>query len=199
MFSNTLRYLFRISLFVPAILWGYQIYSGTVGADPAKELNHQAGEFALYLLLANALIGLAIFYRLKIPLAFRWVYAQRRWLGVMSFLYLCAHLFFYLALEGFESQAFSQLVTKTYLIFGLSAWIVMAILAVTSNDLSVRFLKTKIWKRIHRFVYLGFIFLSVHILLIEKTDLIKYGSLILIFWILQVSRYFVARMQKRSF
>lgn len=195
--QRTLTYFFRFGLFLPFFWWVYQIFGGLLGVDPAKDLNHSAGEFALYLLLLNAALGLAIVFRLKIPRQIKFLLAQRRWIGVVSFFYLLVHLFFYMALEAFEFQAIEQMYTKTYLIFGSLALFLMFILALTSNDLSVRKLKFKNWKRLHQLVYLGFLFLSVHILLIEKTDLIKYGILLGLFWILQGIR-FTIQLRKRK-
>jgi hypothetical protein len=39
--------LFRVAILLPALYWGYLIYAGEIGADPAKTRNHKAGDTAL--------------------------------------------------------------------------------------------------------------------------------------------------------
>ncbi|PIS11851.1 MAG: hypothetical protein COT73_01715 [Bdellovibrio sp. CG10_big_fil_rev_8_21_14_0_10_47_8] len=189
--------LFRILLLVPAGYWVYLIGSGSIGVDPAKTLNHKTGEIALYYILFNLLLGILISFSFRFPVFLRFLLMQRRFVGVLSFVFLIFHIFLYLTMEGFETKAWTQLVTKTYLIFGLGAWIILFALAVTSNDFSVRRLGVKRWKRFHRLVYIASALFTAHILSIEKTDLIKYGSLLLSLWGLQIIRVLWVWRKKR--
>lgn len=196
--NKSLRIAFRALLLIPILIWVWNLYSGQVGADPAKELNHQTGEVALYFLLLNLFAGILISYKVKMPHPLIMLYQERRWLGVTSFCFLVFHVLLYLLLEGFELKAWEQIYTKTYLIFGSLAWIGMLILAVTSNDFSVRKLGFKKWKFIHKFVYFVSALITVHVLLIEKTDLIKYGLIFAALWILQISRWLHLWKQKKK-
>lgn len=174
---------------MPAFYWTYLIFFSDLGADPAKSLNHKAGEIALYYILFNLLIGVLIGLRVKFPMKLRFLLLHRRYLGVLSFLILVFHAFLYFVMESFEPKALEQIFTKNYLIFGSLAFFILATLAITSNDFSVRKLKVKAWKRLHRFVYLASFFFTVHIMLIEKTDLVKFGLLLGGLWILQTVRF----------
>ena len=85
-------------------------------------------------------------------------------------------------------MALEQMWTKTYLIVATLAWIIMFILALTSNNFSVKKIGARNWKKLHRIVYLATIFITLHVMLIEKTDLIKYGIIFFTLWSLQVIR-----------
>lgn len=173
------------------------IFFGTLGADPAKFLNHKTGEMALYFLLANLAVGILISFSKTIPFKWpnllRFLLQERRWLGVFTFVFLIFHLGLYWAMEGFESKGFVQMYTKTYLILGSLAWVLMFALAMTSNNYSVRKFGGKKWKWLHRLVYLATALITAHILLIEKTDLIKFGALTGFIWLLQIVRVFLAK------
>jgi len=190
--------IFRFLLLVPGFYWTYLILFSDLGADPAKNLNHKAGEIALYYILLNLLLGILIGFKVKFPVKLRFLLLNRRYLGVLSFLVLVFHVFLYFAMESFEAQAIEQIFTKNYLIFGSLAFSILLILAFTSNDFSVRRLTIKVWKRLHRFVYLASLFFSIHILLIEKADLIKYGLILGTLWLLQISRFIFSFWPKKE-
>lgn len=190
--------IFRFLLLVPGFYWTYLILFSDLGADPAKNLNHKAGEIALYYILLNLLLGILIGFKVKFPIKLRFLLLNRRYLGVLSFLVLVFHVFLYFAMESFEAQAIEQIFTKNYLVFGSLAFSILLILAITSNDFSVRRLTNKVWKRLHRFIYLASLFFSIHILLIEKADLIKYGLILGVLWLLQISRFLFSFWPKKE-
>jgi sulfoxide reductase heme-binding subunit YedZ len=173
---------------VPCFYWVYLIFFSDLGADPAKSLNHKTGEIALYYILLNLLIGVLISFKLKFPAWSRFLLLSRRYLGVLSFLILICHVFLYFAMESFTAKAVEQIYTKNYLIAGGLAFTILAVLAITSNDFSVRKLKMKNWKRVHRAVYVASFFFSAHVLLIEKADLVKYGAIVASLWTIQTVR-----------
>lgn len=187
---------FRVILLLPAAWWIYEIATGNYGADPAKHYNHETGELALYYLLLNLAIGAAIGFGLRFPAFLRFLLTGRRFLGVTTFVYLVFHVFLYLAMEGFEAQAFTQIVTKLYLILGASAWLILLALAVTSNDFFVRKLGRN-WKRLHRFVHLAAALVTAHVLLIEKSDLVKFGALFVLLWALQAACFVYRKTRVR--
>lgn len=181
--------LFRFILLWPIVYWIYLIFFGDLGADPAKGLNHKAGEIVLYYILLNLAIGVLIDFKVRFPKYTRFLLLNRRYLGVLSFVVLLFHVFLYFAMESFEFKAVEQIYTKTYLIFASLAFIILTTLAVTSNDYSVKKLSMRKWKMLHRTVYLASLFFSIHIMLIEKTDLVKYGIILGCLWLVQFTRF----------
>ena len=188
------------------LIWGWVGYAlagiwlRDLGASPAVELNHQMGEITLVLLTANLVLGMVLDVWRPLPRILRLWVSERRFWGVSAFLVLVLHVFFYLLEQGFEMQGLTQMVTKLYLIFGTLAFLILLMLALTSNDWSVRKLRGKLWKRLHRAVYLAQSFILAHVMLIEKTDLLKYGVWIGGLLILQGARgcWHVIRSRKNA-
>lgn len=180
---------FRVALLTPPAYWAYLIFSGALGADPAKTLNHHTGEMALYFLLLNLIVGALIGFSFRFPPLLRFLLLHRRFLGVVTFVYLIFHVLLYFTMESFEEQAFTQIATKLYLTLGAAAWAVLLVLTLTSNNFSVRTLGGKRWKLLHRLVYLASFLITGHVLLIEKADLVKYGALFAVLWAIQAARF----------
>ncbi len=180
--------MIRISIWAWFGYWVAQIFVGDLGAAPALKLNHQLGELGLVLLTINLVLGALLGLFKLPPKSLRYWLSERRFWGVSAYLVLVTHVFFYFVNEGFEGKAFVQVVTKLYLIFGFSTFFVLTLLALTSNNLSLRLLGGRNWKRLHRLVYLAQLLLFGHVLLIEKADLIKYGLWLGICALLQILR-----------
>lgn len=186
-----LNWSFRLILLIPFGYYAWLLYSGRIGGDPAKFLNHKMGQIALYYLFLNLVIGALLAYSFRFPKWLRFLPANRRWLGVVTFIYLIFHFLLYLTMEGFERKGFIQIVEKTYLILGISSWLILFVLALTSNNWSVRKMGAKIWKKLHRTVYLATALVAFHVLLIEKADLIFYGVLFFLLASIEFPRLFL--------
>lgn len=190
--------LFKVLLLSPIAWWIYQIFFGDLGAQPAQTLNHNTGLVTLIYLVTNLWIGILISFRLKFPSWLRFLVQERRFLGVLTFVILLGHVFLYFALEAFDPKALSQIYTKTYLTFGSLAFLTMAILALTSNNFSVRKLGGKKWKRLHRMIYFTAWLVMGHIFLIEKADLVLFAAIMFPMWIGQVVRLIRNVLSKRA-
>lgn len=191
--NNWSKWLFRLFLLLPFAGWTYQIFWGDLGAQPAQELNHQTGLTVLVYLMANLWIGillsLTLLFGKKWPNSLRFLITERRYLGVLNYIILLGHIFLYFALEAFEQKAIDQIFQKTYLQMGSLAFLGMTLLALTSNNFSVRKLGGKKWKNLHRIVYAVAFFASIHIFLIEKADLILFAWITLPMWLGQILRF----------
>lgn len=123
-------------------LFGEVYYGGYV---------HDTGRWSAWALLA-AMAATPL--RLTFPAsAFaRWYLHQRRYLGLASFAYAAAHLAAYLARQ--EWAVITGDFATTAFWTGWLALALFAVLALTSNDLSVRLLRRG-WKSLHRLVYLA--------------------------------------------
>jgi len=160
----------RVALFLPLAYLVLQAVQGDLGVQPAKKLNRELGTIGVRLLLLNLYLGIAIALWKPLPVLIRPIARERRWLGVACFAYLVLHVSFYFIETADLEQAIHQMYTKRYLIFGTLAFSIIALLAATSNNFSVRRLGFKKWKRIHRTVYLALTLASIHVLSIEKGD-----------------------------
>ncbi len=89
----------------------------------------------------------------------RWLLKNRRLIGILSFLLALGHG--YLLVKKRDFDFFDP---STFLVYiqGVSTFIIFALLAITSNDWSVKRLK-KNWKRLHSLTYLAMFLLTWHV------------------------------------
>ncbi|MEJ2626794.1 MAG: ferric reductase-like transmembrane domain-containing protein [Pseudolabrys sp.] len=119
------------------------------GARPINDLIHRAGFWALIFLgLTLAVTPFRAIAR----------YGQlvdvRRMLGVGTFCYIAAHLLLYIDDQMFDLGKVAYEIThRWYLIVGGTAWLGLAVLAVTSTDGMMRRLGGLRWRRLHSIVY----------------------------------------------
>lgn len=169
--TKFLRWLLRLSFTLPFFYWMYLSMTGGLGAQPIVTVNRQTGYVVLSMVIANLWLGVFIRFRWLGPQWIRWVFAERRSLGIASGVYVLLHLSTYFGKEAFEAKAFTQIATKPYLTFGFIAFLMLLVLLFTSNDLSVRKLGAKKWKTLHRGLHVVSVSILAHIFLIEKGNL----------------------------
>ena len=131
----------------------------SVTADPLKFVLHHLG-FVACILLATVLSFSPL--RVLWP---KWGVAQalnrhRRLVGVAVFVYAALHLATHLVYEGgFELAAvpatLKTAVEKPFQLTGLIAFTILLVLAATSWNAAIKWLGGKLWKNIHRVVYVA--------------------------------------------
>jgi methionine sulfoxide reductase heme-binding subunit len=114
------------------------------------------GGYILTLLPTNLRI---VFPKSKEVSAPRWLLKNRRLIGVLSFLLALGHG--YLLAENRDFDFFDP---STYLVYvqGVSTIFIFALLAITSNDWSIKRLK-KNWKCLHKLTYCAMFLLTWHV------------------------------------
>lgn len=157
--------VFVLSL-VPLSLLFYAAVTDGLGANPVEKLTHQTGLWGLYFLLVTLSIT-----PLKKFTGITWPVSLRRMLGLYAFFYACLHLTVYFWLDqSFQWQAIIEdIVKRPYITLGLTAWLLLLPLALTSNQYSMRLLKNN-WKRLHRLVYIAALLVVVHFIWLVKAD-----------------------------
>ena len=90
--------------------------------------------------------------------------AHRRAIGISCFLYASFHAFLYVNQAGSAVEIVRDVQSPElfYLFFGLTGFCLLIPLFLTSNNFSVKHLKYKWWKRLHRIVYLAAFILFLH-------------------------------------
>nr|WP_277608631.1 protein-methionine-sulfoxide reductase heme-binding subunit MsrQ [Microbulbifer elongatus] len=141
------------------LLWLYvAITDGRLGGDPVKELIHYLGMGAIRLLLLTLLVS---------PLAKAVHVGQlnrlRRPLGLWCFVWVTLHFAAWLVLDlGLDwSLIGAELVKRTYILLGFSAWLVLLMLAVTSIPALLKKMGRN-WKKLHGLLYLVVILACWH-------------------------------------
>jgi sulfoxide reductase heme-binding subunit YedZ len=145
----------------------FLLFQNELGANPIEKLTRSLGEWALRFLL----IGLAITPAAKLLKQPRLI-RYRRMLGLWAFTYVALHLSNYVVLDHFFDWPTigKDILKRPYITIGMTAFVLLIPLAVTSLDRLHRKLGPKRWKALHRLVYLIAILGVIHFYLLVKAD-----------------------------
>ena len=131
------------------LVWVFTlIFTNALGVDPVREIEHRLGKIGLWFLIGGLCITpLRRLFGVNLL-------RQRRAIGLLAVFYVALHLLAWLWLDMglLLSQALQDLVKRPYLFFGISAFVLLIPLALTSNRASIRRLGAN-WGRLHRLVY----------------------------------------------
>jgi sulfoxide reductase heme-binding subunit YedZ len=147
-----------------AVKWGFQ---SRLGANPVEFLEHYTGDWTLRLLLATlAMTPLRMVTRLAEPIR------VRRILGLWTFAFLCLHFLMYVVFDiDFSVQQLAEdLVKRTFITLGFTAWLMLLSLAITSTTAWQRRLKRR-WITMHQLIYPAAILGVIHYLWLVKADI----------------------------
>ncbi len=142
---------------LPLALLTYDTFSGGLGVDPIRDIEHRLGRTALYFLAASlAVTPLRKLFRINAT-------HLRRALGLLAFSYALLHLLAWVVFDMglLWSQMLKDVVKRPYLIFGMTAFAILLALALTSNRYSIRRLGRG-WVRLHKLVYGGAVLACLH-------------------------------------
>ena len=118
---------------LPAPWFLYLGLTGGLGVEPIKALEHELGLFALQLLIAGLTITPTRRFLGINLLRFR------RAVGLLAFIYVALHLLVWLVLDVQAiQQVWADILKRPYITIGMTAFILMIPLALTSNNSSVR-------------------------------------------------------------
>jgi sulfoxide reductase heme-binding subunit YedZ len=158
--------LFALCL-IPAGLLVVRGVSGRLTANPIEFITHQTGDWALRLLLVT--LAITPVRRLS---GWHSIVGLRRMLGLFAFFYATLHLLTYVVLDYFFAFAlmWENLMKARYIFAGLTAFVLMIPLAVTSTQRMIRRLGGRRWQLLHRLVYASAIAAVVHYLWLIKVD-----------------------------
>lgn len=155
--AQTQKLLLWAVLALPAALWLVQ--ASRMDPYDWEELLHPTGELsARLLILALALTPLVQLFPNAKPL--RWMIRHRRAVGVAAFGYAALHTGLYLGAMGNLDDVLAEALAIG-IWPGWAAFALMLPLALTSNDWSMRALKSG-WKRLQRLAYPAAVLTLVH-------------------------------------
>ncbi len=122
------------------------------------EMLHASGELSVRLLMLTLAVTPL---RVLLPKArwARWLAKQRRYFGVASFMYAALHTLVYLDKQDLASIIEDSLMFEIWT--GWLALLIFLLLAVSSNDRAVAWLKRR-WKALHRLVYIAAALTFIH-------------------------------------
>jgi sulfoxide reductase heme-binding subunit YedZ len=162
---------------VPLAWLGWFAYRQELTANPIEFITHYTGDWTIRFLL----ITLAV-------TPFRKLFNQpqlarfRRMLGLFAFFYGCLHLMTWLWLDKFFdlSEMWKDVVKRRFITAGMTAFLLMLPLAITSTAGWVRRLGFVRWQRLHRLIYFSALAGVIHYYWLVKSDVrlpLMYGAI----------------------
>ena len=154
----------------PVSLLAWKAIRDQLGANPLSEITLSTGHWTLYLLLTTLAIS-----PLRKIIGITWLIRFRRLVGLFAFFYGCLHLMTYLWFDKFFDvhEIVKDIYKRPFITAGMTAWILMLPLALTSTGASIRWLGGKRWQKLHRLIYFSAIAGVVHFWWLVKRDLTR--------------------------
>jgi methionine sulfoxide reductase heme-binding subunit len=171
--SATKPFVFAAALapfaFIALQIWrAWRGEPNDLGANPIKEAEIRTGVWALRFLAVT--LALTPLRRLT---SWQWLVRYRRMMGLFTFFYATAHLiiFFVIDIELDWADLMKGITDRPYITVGMTTWLLLVPLAVTSTKGWIRRLGGQRWNRLHRLIYLIPVGGTVHYLWSVKKDL----------------------------
>ena len=152
---------------LPALWIAWAAYDDRLGANPIREVVIRTGLWTLRFLALSLLVT-----PLRRLTGWPEIARQRRTLGLVTFAYACVHLLSYVGLDqAFDWGDITHDVLKhRYTFVGMTTWLILLPLALTSTKASIRRLGGRRWNALHRLVYIAAITGTIHYLWAVKKD-----------------------------
>jgi sulfoxide reductase heme-binding subunit YedZ len=166
-FSRILQIAVHLGGILPAVILLFSFFAGDLTANPIQALEQRTGIIALnFLLLSLACTPVSIIT------GYKKIVARKKALGNYAFLYASIHFLIFIGLDyGFDLQLIlTDVGTKKFILFGLTALLLLLPLAVTSLNYWKKKLGPR-WKTLHKLVYIISPIVTIHFLLSLKGDI----------------------------
>src|SRR2546421_1180418 len=156
-----------INALVPLTLLLWDWWHKRVGANPLEFVTRTTGMLTLVFLT----ISLAVSPVRKITGA-NWLVKFRRMLGLFAFFYGCLHLMTYVSFDRFFNLKSipADVLKRPFIAIGMTAFVLMTPLAITSTNKMVKRLGGKRWNRLHKIVYLAGVAGVIHYWMLVKAN-----------------------------
>ena len=161
------KFVVFVNALVPLVLLLSDLYRKRVGPNPLDFATKTTGMLTLiFLSLTVAITPLRKIFGINS------LVKVRRMLGLFAFFYGTLHLLTYIwfdRLFNFISVA-QDVVKRPFILAGMTAFVLMIPLAITSTNKMVKRLGGKRWATLHRLVYLSAIAAVIHFWMLVKSD-----------------------------
>ena len=153
---------------IPLTLLAYDATRGQLGANPVEFFLRTTG----VLTLVSLLVTLAVTPLRRIT-GINELIKYRRTLGLFSFFYGCIHLVTYTVFDrGLSVRGtVEDVIQRPFIAIGMTAFLLMVPLAVTSTNAMVKRLGGKRWQQLHRLIYVVGVLGVIHFWMIVKSDI----------------------------
>jgi len=157
-----------INAVIPLVLLLWDLYRKQVGPNPLEFATRTTGMLTLVFLSLTVAIT-----PLRQIFGFNSLVKSRRMLGLFAFFYGSLHLLTYVWFDRLFNlvSVATDVVQRPFILLGMTAFLLMLPLAITSTNKMVKRLGGKRWARLHRLVYLAAIAGVVHFWMLVKSDI----------------------------
>jgi len=182
-----------LACLVPLGLLVRKAIAGLLGANPIEVITHATGDWTLIFLCSTlAITPLRRFLRLP------WLVRYRRMTGLFAFFYGCLHLLTFVVLDKFfDWRAMVQDIYKRpFITAGLTGFLLMLPLAVTSTAGMIRRLGGRRWQLLHRLIYLSALAGVIHYYWLVKADVtlpLRYAAILAVLMACRILLYLADR------
>ena len=151
----------------PALLLGWDAFTGGLGVNPIEDITHRTGDWALRLLLVTLAVT-----PLRRLAGWNGLVRFRRMVGLFAFFYAVLHFSTYLVFDHFFDLLLiiDDVAERKYVTAGFVGFVLMIPLAVTSTQGWIRRLGRR-WTALHRLVYASAVAGVVHFLWLVEIDI----------------------------
>jgi methionine sulfoxide reductase heme-binding subunit len=156
-----------VNALVPLVLLLWDLYRKRVGPNPLDFATKTTGMLTLiFLSLTVAITPLRKIFGINS------LVKVRRMVGLFAFFYGTLHLLTYIWFDRFFNfiGVAQDVVKRPFILVGMTAFVLMVPLTITSTNKMVKRLGGKRWAQLHRLVYLSAIAGVVHFWMLVKSD-----------------------------
>ncbi len=156
-----------LACFAPLTWLVWRLLSGDLGANPIEALIRQLGVWGLRFILISLAITPAA-RLLRQPRLIRF----RRTVGLFAFAYVLTHWCTYIGVDQFFDwpAILKDIYKRPFITIGMTAFVLLIPLAVTSTNAAIRALGPVRWKRLHRLIYVIAPLGVLHYYMLVKAD-----------------------------
>jgi len=164
----------------PLLLLGWGYYRQDLTANPIEYITHRTGDWIIRFLLITLSIT-PLRKLLHLPKLARF----RRMLGLFAFFYGCLHLMTWVWLDKFFDlrEMWTDVVKRRFITVGMTGFVLMIPLVITSTAGWVRRLGFEKWQKLHRLIYFSALAGVIHYYWLVKSDVrlpLMYGAILAI-------------------
>jgi len=152
---------------IPAAALVYGYYTNDLTANPGDYITDQTGTWALAMLVISLTVT-----PLRRLTKWNELIKLRRMLGLFSFFYATLHMLTWVVLFHYFDMKLmiEDVVKRPFITIGMTTYLILLALAVTSNRFSIRKLGRR-WQKLHRLVYVAAITAVIHFWWLVKADI----------------------------
>jgi len=152
---------------VPAAALAYNFYTQDLTANPGDYITDQTGTWALTLLVISLTVT-----PLRRLTKWNELIKLRRMLGLFAFFYATLHMLTWVVFIHFFDWSFmvEDVVKRPFITTGMATFLILFVLALTSNRFAVRKLGRR-WQKLHRLVYVAALVAVIHFWWGVKADI----------------------------